>query len=311
MALSDKWTRAQFRTAIRRELMDSGTKWWTDLELNNYIGAWQDRVNDELEFTAGTASAAIGSATQTVTLTDVATDILRPAIVCWNNVLLSPLTIEELNNLNRNWRNVTVGGDPAVIYQETYGEVGLFPPPGADGTLTFEYPMALAFSTDTSTSDLPPWTRYSAIDYACYRAYMRNGANMDVNRAKIYKANFTSKLRKYSTLKRKYLPAGYSKFTPGNEFEVRMVQPSYGGSTMAIIAPSSLSFLDEVPTGTVNAINDTFTLTQTPASGSLKLYVDGVLMQVTTHYTLSTKTITFETAFIPNTGQAIFASYRY
>jgi len=140
---------------------------------------------------------------------------------------------------------------------------------------------------------------------------MRNGANMDANRAQLYKANFLSKINKYTSIKRQFMPEGYGKLTPGGSFEARMTMPGYGGYNMAIIAPSSLSFKDETPTGTIDSSNDTFTLSETPVSGSLKLFQDGVLLKATTHYTLSGATITFETAFIPWTGQRLFANYRY
>jgi len=52
-----------------------------------------------------------------------------------------------------------------------------------------------------------------------------------------------------------------------------------------------------------------FTLDNTPVSGSLKLYVNGTLQTETTHYTISTATITFVTA--PTLNHAITASYDY
>ena len=52
-----------------------------------------------------------------------------------------------------------------------------------------------------------------------------------------------------------------------------------------------------------------FDLDNTPIEGSLKLYVNNVLQTETTHYSISTATITFVTA--PPDGHAITASYDY
>ena len=57
---------------------------------------------------------------------------------------------------------------------------------------------------------------------------------------------------------------------------------------------------DETPSGTVN---------KSPETGSLKVYVNGQRMRVTEDYTLSDKTITFNTA--PPIGSIILCDYRY
>jgi hypothetical protein len=76
--------------------------------------------------------------------------------------------------------------------------------------------------------------------------------------------------------------------------------------------PADSSFADgEVPSGTVDGNNVTFTLAATPITGSLHLYVNGVRMKsgVGNDYTISTDTITFATA--PLTGSVLLADYRY
>lgn len=69
----------------------------------------------------------------------------------------------------------------------------------------------------------------------------------------------------------------------------------------------------EVPSGTINGTNPTFTLANTPTSGSLQLYVDGVRMNPggSNDYTISGGTITFQTGAIPQTGDVILADYRH
>lgn len=84
------------------------------------------------------------------------------------------------------------------------------------------------------------------------------------------------------------------------------IQPTPSGSIV------STSFADnETPSGTVNGVNDTFTLAHTPIpAGSLQLTVNGQLMKANgTDYTLTTNSIVFVTA--PPTGSIIIAWYRY
>jgi len=67
---------------------------------------------------------------------------------------------------------------------------------------------------------------------------------------------------------------------------------------------------DETPTGTVNGSNKAFVLANTPKSGSEKVFVNGQRMKGGGEdYTLSDKTITFETA--PPTNSIILVDYRY
>lgn len=67
----------------------------------------------------------------------------------------------------------------------------------------------------------------------------------------------------------------------------------------------------EVPTGTVNGSNTTFTLAFTPTSGTEEVFVNGVLQNAGAgnDYTISGGTITFLTGSIPQTGDVILVSY--
>lgn len=64
---------------------------------------------------------------------------------------------------------------------------------------------------------------------------------------------------------------------------------------------------NEVPGGSVNSSNVTFTLASTPASGSLRLYKNGVRLKITDDYTISGLTITMVSA--PATGTKLLADY--
>lgn len=72
---------------------------------------------------------------------------------------------------------------------------------------------------------------------------------------------------------------------------------------------SGNTFVDlEIPSGTINGTNLTFTLANTPITGSVHIWSDGVLMLPTTHYSISGTTITFVSGYMP--FNSIVASYR-
>lgn len=68
--------------------------------------------------------------------------------------------------------------------------------------------------------------------------------------------------------------------------------------------------IQEVPAGTVNNSNKTFTLSQTPtSSASVDLYQDGGILTQGVDYTISSVTIAMTNA--PNFGMVLYASYSY
>lgn len=73
----------------------------------------------------------------------------------------------------------------------------------------------------------------------------------------------------------------------------------------------SVNFADnETPSGSVNGSNTSFTLANTPAAGSLLLFLGGVLLRGGGEdYSISGTTITMNAA--PLTGTVFVAFYRY
>lgn len=70
----------------------------------------------------------------------------------------------------------------------------------------------------------------------------------------------------------------------------------------------SLTQVQEVPVGTVNGVNTSFALTQTPFNAQhFTLYLDGVLLRSGTHFTRSGTSITMITA--PDFGQTLDAVF--
>ena len=73
--------------------------------------------------------------------------------------------------------------------------------------------------------------------------------------------------------------------------------------------PLTTTFVDdETPSGTMNDINVTFTLSNTPISGTVKLYWNGMRMKVGVGFTISTATLTM--AIAPSSGDTLAADYR-
>lgn len=71
-------------------------------------------------------------------------------------------------------------------------------------------------------------------------------------------------------------------------------------------------FVDsEIPAGTINGVNATFTLANAPTpAASLALYRNGVLQSALLDYTLAGASITFRSGSLPQSGDSLVASYR-
>lgn len=68
-------------------------------------------------------------------------------------------------------------------------------------------------------------------------------------------------------------------------------------------------WVQEVPSGTINGVNVTFTLANTPEDAlSVLLFVNGIFQRRTTDYTISGATITFVSA--PRVGQDVYSVYQ-
>lgn len=110
-------------------------------------------------------------------------------------------------------------------------------------------------------------------------------------------------------------------FTPAGTISATDVQAALeevaaeagtGGGRWEVVVTGtdSTTSLDvEVPSGTVNSINVTFTLSATPdPSANLLLWKNGLLMKQGLDYTLSTATVTFDAGQVPQTGDILLAA---
>mgnify|MGYP001581853242 FL=1 len=89
----------------------------------------------------------------------------------------------------------------------------------------------------------------------------------------------------------------------------KMKGQGLGGGGFSKLAMDFHIIDEEVPTGAINGVNTDFVLAHMPApTASLKVYLTGQKMKLTTDYTLSSKTITFLTA--PLATDNITCDYR-
>lgn len=77
------------------------------------------------------------------------------------------------------------------------------------------------------------------------------------------------------------------------------------------MAPASF-VVRETPSGTINGSNPTFTLANTPLTGTEEVFFNGLLLEPggSNDYTISTNTLTMLTTYIPVSGDKIRVSYQ-
>lgn len=80
---------------------------------------------------------------------------------------------------------------------------------------------------------------------------------------------------------------------------------------LGVVTPA-IQVYKEIPSGTMNGTNPTFTLAHTPLAGSEHIYRNGILQNSGGNdYTLATATITFATGAIPEAGDIVLVTYAY
>ncbi len=94
----------------------------------------------------------------------------------------------------------------------------------------------------------------------------------------------------------------------GNLGDCVFVDGTTGPCSAPVILPAWVNA--ETPGGTINGVNATFTLANTPSGSSLLLFRNGLLLQSGIDYTLSNSTVQFISAAIPQLQDTLVAEYR-
>lgn len=229
MALSDKWTRATIRTAVRNELLDPAARWWSDAKVNDYIEDWQRDINNEFEFVW--AVTTLVTAASTIDVETAMPNNQNVGRVYADGLFLPTLSRERLDVLNREWREPDpLSGATLSWYAIDQDTIGLQPAPTTTHTYIFEYPVITTFTGDSTPMIAPAWTRYSSIPYCAWRAYLNLGPNHDLQRAARYQARYTRMLKEYRRTYDGYFPHKYPYLKPAGILE-RELQSPHGYAT--------------------------------------------------------------------------------
>ena len=70
-----------------------------------------------------------------------------------------------------------------------------------------------------------------------------------------------------------------------------------------------MAFAEETPSGVMNSINDTFSIVNTPLTGSFRLYLNGLKLFESLDYTLTGTTLVMFN--IPHSTDSLIAKYKY
>ena len=226
MAFTDKWTRVQLRTNVRTELLDAAGRWWSDDEINCAIEEWQSELQNELEFVWGTATTTLTATQGTATLTSFATDVARIDAVYIDGTRIPARDKSELSLIDPTWR-ITPPSAPRVVYQDSPFTFSVWPRTDIARPVIVEYPRSLVFIADTSTMQIPPWTRYSCKNFVAWHlGYSRMGENINLQKAARYRARFDRQKLGFRTICENFFPDKYRMLKPGVRYEGDILNPN-------------------------------------------------------------------------------------
>lgn len=238
-----QWQRTDFKGVIRREVMDTNTRWFSENELNQYLDNWLQDLSEEFEFVYAINTLTIGSITTGSLIINTSTfnpGMLRHEAVYYNGFRLAGRLLQDLEVGDPTWRSdlgigTSAGTNTfdtprlAVMYPDSQNILIWPVPPGPHGTFSnifvFEYPALLSFATDTSTCGLPAWCQWSAKPYVCSRLYMRPGPVNDPKRAQRYAAQYARAKMRVRRIWDSFMPERYRRLIPGQHYEWEILIP--------------------------------------------------------------------------------------
>ena len=103
------WSRANFRDVIRREVMDTSSRWFQDSEINQYLDDWLNDINQEFELVWAINTLTIGSTTVgslcLIPLSTFTPGMLRNEAVYYNSFRLAGRLLQNLEVGDPIWRS--------------------------------------------------------------------------------------------------------------------------------------------------------------------------------------------------------------
>lgn len=243
------WSRSNFKDTIRREVMDTNTKWVTDGELNQYLDDWLNDLQQEFEFVWAINTITVTLSTLTSTNTNsiiqwtLNTSTFTPGMqrleaIYYAGFRLSGRLLQNLEVGDAMWRNYTPDVPRAAIQYPDSQNILLWPvlgsgSAGTNTTLVFEYPCLLSFASDAATSGLPVWTQWCAKPYVCAKIFQRPGPISDPKKAMRYWAQYQRAKLRVRRMWDGYMPERYRQLKPAGhyEWEIQTPPPAWDAGT--------------------------------------------------------------------------------
>lgn len=230
------WTRKDFNDIIRRELMDTNTRFVQDSEINQYLQNWLDDLNQEFEFVWAINTFTFTNSQSNIAVSSLSPTPVRIEAIYYNGYRLAGRLLQNLEVLNPTWRGQAAVGTATfdtprltLMYPDSQ-TVTVWPtPPNAVGTssnvFVFEYPCVTSFTTDSSTSGMPIWTQWCAKPYVCAKVFQRPGPISDPKKAMRYWAQYQRAKERVRRMWNNFMPERYRRLKPDSQYEWNIYVP--------------------------------------------------------------------------------------
>ena len=304
------WSRADLKSLVRRELMDTNTRWWSDDELNLYAQWWLDETQRDNEFIWGTST--IITATNTITLGTFTPPMIRLESVYWLGTYTSGFKtggyrlagrhLYDLEVMNREWREV-LPDTPREVIQYDSQTVIIWPPQTGVNGFVFEYPQSLSLTNDTQLIPLPAWTQFTAKYYICSKAFLKPGPTNDLQKALRYRKKFNEAKVDMLEIWNGFQPYRYLKLKPAGHYEADILRPPVAFNDPSTTKHIMDQYQSYVPTPAPDGTNLVFTVPTSLVGTYVKVYLNGLLQEVSKDFTLSGSNITF--IYVPQSTDTI------
>lgn len=294
-------TFTEIATEIRKNLNDQGITFFTDL---NIYDAMQDAYSLSVWLTKSIETTR--QITQRLTLyydfPSIFSDFLSLAGVysLTKKLWLEPKWPKEMLEMRQDWERWR--GTPQYLVQGDSRRTALSPWPAATSTGQ----LVVLFRSKAPTiinTDIPqlPVTKHLIIEW--YATGQLFAMAKDFRQSVIWYTKFFNAISSTKKLVRDKTSAD----------RIKVLEPyqQFGRYGFASSGDNDVHIDNEIPAGTIDGVNPTFTLQNNPyPTTSLELYKDGQLMYQGVAYTLNGAIITFNATYIPSVGSLLRAFYR-